>query len=258
VYDATSAAGFGRADLTTFCRLDELGLEVIGQRVEPDRAVLACRVVEPDGSDERWCRRCGCEGTPRDSVDPGVGARAVRVAAHDVAGHGPPLPVRRVRARVAPGHQPGRSAAGEAVPPGPAVGSGGDRGRALDGCAGRRRAGGVVEHRQRRGPGRGPAGPDRRPGPVRRSASRRGRRARVAAHPTRRQVRHRHHRPHPDPRRHRAFPAAGHGRAAPSRRSRLGSQAVPRPGATASRWSRWTGSPGSRPPPPKNCPTRSR
>jgi transposase len=26
--------------------------------------VLACRVVEPD----EWCRRCGCEGSPRDSV----------------------------------------------------------------------------------------------------------------------------------------------------------------------------------------------
>lgn len=51
-------------DLTTFCRLDELGLEVIGQRLEPDRAVLACRVVEPDS----WCRRCGCEGVARDSV----------------------------------------------------------------------------------------------------------------------------------------------------------------------------------------------
>lgn len=62
--DATPEAGFGRADLTTFCRLDELGLEVTGQRLEPDRAVLACRVVEPEGSDERWCRRCGCEGAP--------------------------------------------------------------------------------------------------------------------------------------------------------------------------------------------------
>ena len=51
-------------DLTTFCRLDELGLEVTGQRLEPDRAVLACRVVEPD----QWCRRCGCEGVPRDTV----------------------------------------------------------------------------------------------------------------------------------------------------------------------------------------------
>ena len=39
-------------DLTTFCRLDELGLVVTGQRLEPDRAVLACRVVEAD----RWCR----------------------------------------------------------------------------------------------------------------------------------------------------------------------------------------------------------
>jgi transposase len=57
-------ATFARPDLTTFCRLDELGLEVLGQRLEPDRAVLACRVVEAD----QWCRRCGCEGTPRDTV----------------------------------------------------------------------------------------------------------------------------------------------------------------------------------------------
>jgi transposase len=57
-------ATFARPDLTTFCRLDELGLEVVGQRLETDRAVLSCRVSEPD----RWCRRCGCEGVPRDSV----------------------------------------------------------------------------------------------------------------------------------------------------------------------------------------------
>jgi transposase len=57
-------ATFGCPDLTTFAGLDELGLEVVGQRLAPDRAVLACRVVEPD----RWCRRCGCEGAPRDSV----------------------------------------------------------------------------------------------------------------------------------------------------------------------------------------------
>jgi len=57
-------ATFARPDLTTFCRLDDLGLEVVGQHLEPDRAVLACRVREPD----RWCRRCGCEGIPRDSV----------------------------------------------------------------------------------------------------------------------------------------------------------------------------------------------
>ena len=39
-------------DLTTFARVDELGLVVIGQCLEPDRAVLACRVVEADGLKE--------------------------------------------------------------------------------------------------------------------------------------------------------------------------------------------------------------
>jgi transposase len=29
--------------LTTFCRLDELGLEAVGQGLEPDRAVIECR-----------------------------------------------------------------------------------------------------------------------------------------------------------------------------------------------------------------------
>ena len=57
-------ATFARPDLTTFACLDELGLEVVGQRLEPERAVLACRIVEPD----QWCRRCGCQGAPRDSV----------------------------------------------------------------------------------------------------------------------------------------------------------------------------------------------
>ena len=57
-------ATFTAPDLTTFARLDDLGLEVVGQRLEPDRAVLACRVVADDG----WCRRCGCEGTARDTV----------------------------------------------------------------------------------------------------------------------------------------------------------------------------------------------
>lgn len=66
--DATVAArpdhGSTHADLTTFCRLDELGLEVTGQRLAPDRAVLACRVLEPD----QWCSRCSGEGTVRDTV----------------------------------------------------------------------------------------------------------------------------------------------------------------------------------------------
>jgi hypothetical protein len=40
VPDATPQGGFSCPDLTTFCRLDDLGLEVTGQRLEPDRAVL--------------------------------------------------------------------------------------------------------------------------------------------------------------------------------------------------------------------------
>jgi len=35
------------------CRLEELGLAVTGQRLEPDWAVLACRLLDPDP----WCRR---------------------------------------------------------------------------------------------------------------------------------------------------------------------------------------------------------
>ncbi|MGY2747691.1 hypothetical protein ACVWZ8_004873 [Arthrobacter sp. UYCu723] len=57
-------ATFQCPDLTTFCRLDGLGLEVTGQYVRPGRAVLACRVVDPDD----WCRKCGCQGVPRDTV----------------------------------------------------------------------------------------------------------------------------------------------------------------------------------------------
>jgi hypothetical protein len=53
-------ATFVRPDLGSFCRLDELGLQVVGQRIEPGRAVLACRVIETDEF-ARWCRRCGCD-----------------------------------------------------------------------------------------------------------------------------------------------------------------------------------------------------
>jgi hypothetical protein len=41
VRDAT----FRPADLTTFCRLDDLGLEVAGQQLHPGHAVLLCRVL---------------------------------------------------------------------------------------------------------------------------------------------------------------------------------------------------------------------
>ena len=54
-------ATFAGPDLTTFCRLDDLGLQVVGRQLQTDRAVLACRVTDPD----RWCRRCGCGGPAR-------------------------------------------------------------------------------------------------------------------------------------------------------------------------------------------------
>ncbi len=78
-------ATFACPDLTTFCRLDELGIEAVGQRLEADRAVIACRVVEPD----QWCRRCGCEGAPRDTV--------TRELAHEPLGWRPTLLVVTVR-----------------------------------------------------------------------------------------------------------------------------------------------------------------
>ena len=81
-------ATFTTPDLTTFTRLDELGLVVLGQRLEPGRAVLACRVSDPD----EWCRRCGCEGFPRDSL--------VRRLAHEPFGWRPTtllVTVRRYR-----------------------------------------------------------------------------------------------------------------------------------------------------------------
>lgn len=76
---------FFAPDLTAFCRLGELGLEVIGQRVEPDRAVLSCRVAEPDD----WCHRCGCQGIPRGSV--------IRRLAHEPFGWRPTTLMIRVR-----------------------------------------------------------------------------------------------------------------------------------------------------------------
>ena len=88
MHDATGRAGFACADVTTFCRLDELGLEVTGQRLEPDRALLSCRITEED----RWCRRCGEQGVARDSV--------TRTLAHEPFGWRPTtllVTVRRYR-----------------------------------------------------------------------------------------------------------------------------------------------------------------
>lgn len=76
---------FDSPSLTTFCRLDELGLEVVGQRLEPYRAVLSCRAVEADD----WCRACGCQGVPRDTV--------TRRLAHAPFGHRSTILLLRLR-----------------------------------------------------------------------------------------------------------------------------------------------------------------
>ncbi|MGO1312578.1 MAG: transposase family protein, partial [Brevibacterium aurantiacum] len=76
---------FAAPDLTTFCRLDELGLEAVGQQLAPDRAVIECRVVERDP----WCRKCGAEGIMRDTV--------TRRLAHEPFGHRPTTLLVRVR-----------------------------------------------------------------------------------------------------------------------------------------------------------------
>ncbi len=75
-------ATFAHPDLTAFARLDELGLEVVGQRLGPDRAVLGCRVVKPD----QWCR------WPVGSASP-VGDRAAGHA--DLRSDGVPSSSRR-------------------------------------------------------------------------------------------------------------------------------------------------------------------
>lgn len=80
-----SSGAFSSPDLSRFCGLDELGLQAVGQRLEPDRAVLACRVLGQD----RWCRRCGCQGLVRGSV--------VRRLAHEPLGWRPTTLEVRVR-----------------------------------------------------------------------------------------------------------------------------------------------------------------
>ena len=78
-------ATFDSPDVTTFCRLDELGLTVVGQHLEPGKAVLECTV---DAVDDR-CRRCGGAGAARDTV--------VRRLAHAPFGWRPTILLVRVR-----------------------------------------------------------------------------------------------------------------------------------------------------------------
>ena len=87
MFDAT----FVDPDLTMFTRVDEPGLVVVGQHLEPDRAVLSCRIAAQDG----WCRGCGAEGVPRDSL--------VRRLAHEPFGWRPTVLEVRLRRYRCPG-----------------------------------------------------------------------------------------------------------------------------------------------------------
>ena len=149
-------------DLTTFCRLDELGLEVIGQRLEPDRAVLACR-VEP-GEFDRWCRALRRRGRRRET-------RVTRRLAHEPFGWRPTtLLVTIRRYRCAGCRHVWRQDTSRAAEPRAKLSRRALR-WALEAIVvpaphdrpGRRGARGHLEHRQRRGPGRGPTGADQRP-----------------------------------------------------------------------------------------------
>ncbi|NNG37657.1 ISL3 family transposase [Nakamurella aerolata] len=82
---------FAAADLTTFTRLDGLGLAVTGQFIEPDRTILACRVVEPGDA----CGRCGGQGSARDTV--------LRRLAHEPFGWRPTVLLVTVRRYRCPG-----------------------------------------------------------------------------------------------------------------------------------------------------------
>ncbi|QLQ14574.1 MAG: ISL3 family transposase [Micropruina sp.] len=68
MYDATSTTParplVTAPDLTSFARVDVLGLEVVAQQVWPDRAVLFCELAAIDDR----CPACGIPGQPHDRV----------------------------------------------------------------------------------------------------------------------------------------------------------------------------------------------
>jgi transposase len=107
---------FANPDLTTFCRLDELGLRAVGQHLDRGRAVLECRVVERDD----WCHHCGCQGVPRDSV--------IRRLAHEPLGWRPTTLLVRVRRYLCTGcGRTWRQDTGKAAPPKAKISRGGLR-----------------------------------------------------------------------------------------------------------------------------------
>jgi hypothetical protein len=122
--------------------------------------VLACRVAESDEF-ARWCRRCGCEAAPRDSVP--------RRLAHEPLGWRPTMlliTIRRYRCTGC-GHVSRQDTSRAAEPQAKLSrralrwAAEGHRVSALDRRSGRRGPRRVVEHRERRGAGRGRARVDR-------------------------------------------------------------------------------------------------
>lgn len=237
---------FASPDVTTSRRLDEHGLRVTGQRFAPDRAVLSCLIAAEDP----WCCRCGAEGVACGNV--------VRELVHGPLGWRPTtLQVRVWRSRCRACER-GRGTGREADSWRARLGAGGSGGRAL--VDGSDRAGaGVAWHTTntavlasgtellindpRRFDGVHVLGS---------TSTYDGTRPRL-------KVRHGHHRPDPGACWHRGQ----HGcwtwsKHAPGRSSGPGSPATRRPGATGCRWWRWTDSPDSRPPWPRNCPRPSR
>src|SRR5258706_16443313 len=90
-------ATFDAPDLTAFCRLEELGLEAVGQRLEPGRAVIECRIAEPDP--DPGCRKCGAEGGPRPRH---AAARGSTVYVANQRSDRPITPLRDIAAQDAP------------------------------------------------------------------------------------------------------------------------------------------------------------
>jgi hypothetical protein len=249
---------FATPDLTPFCRLDELGLTVVGPKLEPDRAVLACRVAEDPTDLDRWCRHCGSEGRPRDTV--------TRELAHEPLGRRPTtllVTIRRYKCTGCgrsgvrtPAALPSRAPSCPWLP--------------CDGlCSGWSASTlpSPASPRHWRCPGTPPttppgpraARPDRRPRPASMASQSSASTSTCGATPAAATSSS----PSLSVSPRSATRQVPRGcwtwsRAAPSRRSRPGSPSGRRLGARVSRLSPWTGSPASSPPPPESSPPRWR
>lgn len=138
-------ATFHLPDLTTFCRLNDLGLETTGQFLTRDRAEVACRVAEPDP----WGSECGSEGIPRDTV--------TWQLVHEPFGWRPTTLLISVRACVAAKHVEGCLPKNEILPPRTSLGAGRHRRPTPHRGPGCRGTGRFMEHGEPSSFGRGVA-----------------------------------------------------------------------------------------------------